>query len=502
MGFHFKENIYPIAFLSVLFFSACHSLPPAEPPVENIAIDPRGLPWEKASLPAGLLGDWYKEGKIDLTVGGDTLHVRGVWSLVQSTEKSDSYYRIIYKIGSQYRSIYLRNIMETEVQIAYTDSMASSEEGASARPVAGTWVTLTSYNPWILTNMPSKMSGDWHIHDGKLEMAINSETVVLDGVLWEIDSVQTNRTVERLVLKRGESYKSFYYQEVGEYSMDVLLVDGKDDIQDRLGNVPGEWGTFRRWWDLIEKCGLYSGSHWLYDYSYLENYTRVYNTAAPIDSIVETASLKGQLDLEVTSSTIGEGTGSLYLEAIFLIDEEKGGYYQDRKNGSREVLTDSSWVIPGRIVTMDYEISLENDTLWYRTAEGKVFFASTKFERGAKINNRVFVYPFEFPKEGFPEDSDIFGKILLPDETIPSEHKIYAGVPSATIHHGDGSITYLEGQYMDSYVDLLSGSGFSDMNYFFGDYDQMTWYRGPQYYDPYKMETSFSCKLLSFTPGG
>ena len=502
MDFCFKKKIYPIALFWVVFFSGCHSLPPSTPegPEEQYFEPGVGL-WEETSIPSNLLGDWYRGGKLELTVAEDTLRVSGVWSLIQSVEKSGSFYRIIHFIGAQYYATYFLDLTEESVEVVETRGYAEDEAGAAALSEIERKHTLTSTNPWIPAGMPVDLQGNWHIHDGNIEMVIERETVILDGENWEIDSVQTNRTVDRLILKSGMKYKSLYFGGVGKYEMGVLLVDGREDIQDRYGKVHGDWVGLYRWWDFIEKCRLYPGSRWVYEYSYQENYTQVSNTTTPIDSIVQTNSLTGQFELEVTSSTIQEGTGSLILHAAFQIDGGEGRYYHVRKNGETEVLTDSSWVNPGVLKTGQYEIVLENDTLWYATAEGRVFFASSKIESGAEINLRAFVFPFEFPREGFPEGRDIFGKILFHDESIPSRPQAYGNVPASIIGHSDGSTTYVTGWYRKNYVYLLSGGGFSNVNYFHGDYDQRYWYRDPQYLDPYKNETSFSCKLLSFTPG-
>jgi len=309
------------------------------------------------------------------------------------------------------------------------------------------------------------------------------------------------KEIGEVILKSGNRYKSLYFGEVGEYTMDVLLVDGKADIQDRYGRIPGDWKTLNKWWDFIEKCRLYQGSRWNYSYCYWKYINEVDNTSSPRDSILQSDSLKGQFELEITSSTMQGATGSLTLQATFQIAEEKSRYFHAQINGDIQILSDSSWSKAGVTEIEQYEIVLENDTLWYRTEEGVVFFASAKIESFAAINLRAFVYPFEFPREGFPEGRDILGEILFHDEIIPSRPKVYGDTPSAIIHHSDDSITYLAGSYINNYLCLLSGGGFRDMNYFFGDYDQLYWNGREWYLDPYVKETSFSCKLLSFTPG-
>ena len=85
-----------------------------------------------------------------------------------------------------------------------------------------------------------------------MEMVIGGDNVILDGKTWEIDTVQTNRVVDRLILRSGENYKSLDYREVGQYSMEALLTEGKQDIQDRYGKVHGEWNGLYKWWDFID----------------------------------------------------------------------------------------------------------------------------------------------------------------------------------------------------------------------------------------------------------
>ena len=82
MAFRLKISIYPITLLLLVLFYGCHSLPPSEPLAEEKGFDPRELSWQQVSMPGDLLGDWYREGKIDLTVGKDTLRVQGTLSLI------------------------------------------------------------------------------------------------------------------------------------------------------------------------------------------------------------------------------------------------------------------------------------------------------------------------------------------------------------------------------------------------------------------------------------
>jgi len=339
--------------------------------------------------------------------------------------------------------------------------------------------------------MPGEMPGNWHIHDGKMEMEIDRERVVLDGESWEIDSVETNRTVERLILRSGESYKSFYFREVDPYSMEALLTDGKADIQDRYGKVHGDWKILNKWWDLFEIFPFQQGSRWSYDYSYEENYIQVYNLSSPIDSIVQRREMKGQFELEVTSNTLQGGTGSLTLQATFQIDEEKGRYFHALKDSIIQVLADSSWANANVLKTEQYEIVLENDTLWYRTEEGKVLFASTKLQPylsweqpGSLVNLRPFVYPFTFPKEGFPEGKDVFTNVQFSPVTRPQS-----------------STALVSGRNIKKRAQFVFGKGFQDIYYLHYDYERRYWHGYEQYLNPYKKETSFDCELISFTPG-
>jgi len=376
--------------------------------------DPSKLPWQQVSIPEDLRGEWYTEGDLYLAVTEEDFRAEGVLAIFQSISKSDSYYRIIYRIAQKYHAIYLRNLTNEEVQIVHADSTAVDEEGASAVSVSRNWLTLTATNPWIPTVITTEISGNWHIQDGMMELVIEREKVLLDGESWQIDSIQTNRHVDRFILKRDENYKSLYFQEVGSYTMEALLVDGKKDIQDRYGRVPGDWKTLSRWWDFIDACSLYPGSRWSYDFYYWKIINELDNTSLPRDSILQSDSLKGQFELEVTNSTIQGETGSLTLQATFQIAEEKGIYYHAKVNGEVQILSDSSWSRSDITTSKQYEIVLENDTLWYNTDEGKVFFASTKVKPNARVIIRAFVYPFDFPKEIFSMGININVGIQFP----------------------------------------------------------------------------------------
>jgi|GEM_PF-4279596 len=459
----FQKSVYPIAVIILGFLCSCHSLPPAEPLAEQEEFDPRILPWQKVSMPTDLLGDWYTEGDLYLSVTEEDFRAEGVLAIFQSISKSDSYYRIIYRIAQKYHAIYLRNLTNEEVQIVHADSTAVDEEGASAVPVSRNWLTLTATNPWIPTMITTDITGNWHIQDGMMEVVIEKEKVVLDGESWEIDSIQTNRHVDRFILKRDENYKSFYFQEVGSYTIEALLVDGKEDIQNRYGNIPGDWYTLYRWWDFIDACRLYPGSRWSYDFYYWKIINEVDNTSSPRDSILQSDSLKGQFELEVTNSTIDEGTGSLTLKATFKIDEEKGIYFHYQVNGDVQIVTDSSWSVSDFTIIEQYEIILENDTLWYNTDEGKVFFASTKVKPNARVIIRAFVYPFDFPEEIFSMGINI-----------------NAGIQFPGIEPSFGA---------DRLASFVQGEGFKYIYY--SDCTSII---------PLK-EISFRCDMKSFTPG-
>jgi len=464
MKYFFQKNIYPMVFLLLVFFSGCHSLPPSKPPDEDTSFNPSKLPWQQVSIPSDLRGDWYTEGELYLSVTDDDFRVAGILATFQSISKSDSYYRIIYRIAQQYHAIYLRELMKEEIQIVHTDSAAVDGEGASALPVGKTWFTLTSTNPWIPTMLTTDILGNWHIRDGMMEVVLEVEKVVLDGESWEIDSIQTNSHVDRFILKKDENYKSFYFREVGSYSMEALLVDGKEDIQDRHGRVPGNWKTLSRWWGFIDACRLYPGSRWSYDFDYWKIINEVDNTSLPRDSILQSDSLNGQFELEVTNSTMQGETGSLTLEATFKINEEKGVYYHAKVNVDLQILSDSSWSKSDITVTKQYEFVLENDTLWYNTDEGKVFFASTKIKPNARVDIRAFVYPFDFSKEVFSMGINI----------------ITVGIQFPGIEPSFG---------VNRLASFMQGEGFKYIYY--SDCTSLI---------PLN-EISFRCDLTSFTPG-
>jgi len=482
--------VFRLAIFSVLITFSCHSLPPSQPIESDESVDLRRLSWQQAAIPTELFGDWYTEGELDLTVKLDTLYVHRIRTLIRSIEKADNYYRIIYAVENIYRAAYFRNLTEIGLQAAYTDSSAGDIQGAAECPVTSRWYTLTSTIPWIPAILPGNLPGNWHIHDGNMEIAIAGTNAVVDGASWTIDSVQTNRHVGRLLLKAGNGYKSLYYNEVGDYDMEVLLVDGKKDMQDRMGNIQGDWTKVYRWWDFIEKGNFYPGARWSYQYFYKQYIDQVFDTSSPRDSIARIESLEGRFDLEVLSNTISGETGSLMLKATFQIDTDGGKYYHAKKDGTTQVQTDSSWSNPGSVKTVQHEIVLENDTLWFKTSEGKIFFASKKLRSRVNVNYLLFLHPIDFPKEGFPAGRLILGEILFPYEEKPFKN-LYNNDINSEIIWVLGVDIVIQGQLTNNYAYFSLGTGFKSVNYHFEDNDQRIRFGRGEYHNPYIKDTTF-----------
>ena len=496
-----QRSLYSIALVFLVFSFGCHSLPPYEPLSQGKDFNPGLRYWEEVSLPADLLGDWYDENQLQLSVTEDTLYVRQYNRLIQSIVKSDQYYRIIYMGGTQYNTVYFRNLTEDGLQIAYTDSTAGDEQTAAELPVVQVWYTLTTAMRWTSVEMPEELLGNWHIHDGNMEISIAGDSVVLDGEIWEIEAAQTSHKSRRIILKKSGEYKSLCFKELNAYTLEVLLKDGKENILDRYGNVYGEWQTLFRWWDFIEHHLFYQGSVWTYHCFLTEDNIQVYNTSSPIDSIAQTNRIVGQVEIEITGSTISEGAGSLALQLTFRIDSEEGRYYHALKDSDIQVVTDSSWINTDLLRTWQYEIYLENDTLWFQTERGRVLFSSRKVQPDALVNLRYFVSLLGFSGEIFPEGGDIFTGIkFVPEDQLspPQTEHLSPSVWTGSIQ-GETVITW--GVVLEKNADFAPGKGFHHIRYQYRDCDRRYWFVSQQYLNPYVKEEYLYCWLLSFEPG-
>ncbi|MBW7995719.1 MAG: hypothetical protein FVQ81_03920 [Candidatus Glassbacteria bacterium] len=473
---------------------ACHDLPSestGSPPDEKF--DPRNVKWEETSLPAALIGDWYADGKPELSFAGDTMWVRTFLFSIATVSQSDSIYRIIYHVESSYRALYLRNLTSTQIQTAYTDSTASDLQGAAALSVNSFWLTLNTYNHWAARIMPGELAGNWHVADGELELAISAEEVSIDGLVWKVDSVTTNQIIDRLVLNSSQNYQTLFYRDFDRYTMEVLLAAGKKDFLAEEEALQGDWKKLSRWWNFAESLPLEEGMRWSYEYELDESYIQANWDSIPPDSSYLKNSLKGRLEIQVLSAAWGEYTGQATVQSTFSIDEEQGKYLHFHKEGTTELVTDSAWSNTFVLARADHEITLENDSLWFQTAGGKVLFASNKLQQGREVNLRPFVYPFEFPRDGFPNGPNATFKIAFSGTMSENPGLERSGAISHSYTLGLGeTITVMKGFAVSKYAFFEIGKGFYKVMYFHGAYDVGIW-AGWLSRNPYKNEAKFNC---------
>ncbi|MFC1544609.1 hypothetical protein ACFL4X_00440 [Gemmatimonadota bacterium] len=437
-----KWGIFIIA-VSLLLLGlviSCNSLPPLGPGEghdPDVLFRPEQLNWEETSMPINLLGHWYANGSLIMSFREDTLFVLGNNSLIQAVDKSESYFRIIYRIDSDYYTFYLRDLDEKIVRVAYTDSVAANLQDATTLRVIQNWESLTSTNPWLRADKPEMLLGNWHLHDGVVEITIGEDTVTIDNQSWIFSAHQSNSTVNRIILSKDNVFKTIYYKELSPYTLEGLLVDGNEDLEDKYGEVHGEWQTFLQWWDFVTQANLKRGYILSYDYTYHNLLSITDNTVSPPDSFVLEEDLEARLRLEVKSGVITSTpfSGNISLESSFQILQDGGKYFHAKKSAPMEVVSDSSWNKGSSTVAKEVDIFPLNDTLWFSTAQGNVFFASRKFHQGAMVNLRPFIFPFQFPMESFPQGPDIIGEVhflvvekpQVSDDQVSGTHSKAAG---------------------------------------------------------------------------
>ncbi|MBW7995718.1 MAG: hypothetical protein FVQ81_03915 [Candidatus Glassbacteria bacterium] len=405
--------------------------------------------------------------------------MHGIRADFHSIARAENFFRLIYKLGGAFRAAYFNNLTDTSVQVAYTDSSSSDAQAVETSPVSGSWRTLTSTNPWIPASaISSRLFGNWHVADGNLELEITLNNVEIDGDVWLLDSVQTNRTANRLLLRSGMNYKILYYQKLQQYAMDVILVDGKVDLQDRFGRLEGEFETVAKWLDIFDSGGFKPGARWDYDFSYDQIYEVDSTTALPRVTVDSTLRFSGRMEVEVTASSIAAGSGSLSLTVTFTTTEERGRYLHTLYTDPIQVLTDTTWADSSlnRVESNQYEIVLESDTLWYDTPGGRAFFASTKVSPGVSIHAELFMFIVPPWTESIERD-DYLASVKF------SEIIRYVYSDALSSSHGG-----------DTMLKFTPSVGF-DVIY----YDFMHYARGGA--TPQNIRNILESRLVGFTPG-
>ena len=335
--------------LVTAFVFACHSVPTDS----NSMLDkintvsdlfPTTLAWRQSDIPEELIGNWYKDGNLEISVYEDSVRVYNRTLELEDFETANPYARIIYRDGDYYKSLYFTAMSPDSVQAAYVDSAVSSSDMARSLPVQNRWIVFTSTNPWLSVTMPGDLKGNWHIYDGLSEIGIAEGSVTLDGDSWSVDSSQTNRSIFRLILHRETEYKTLYYDEIEDLKMKARLVDGTPDLQDKFGRFNTGWQTYTRWWDFLDKVNLSSGAHWSYKFSLKSFFAELINSKTPVDSFYREQSQQGRVDLEVIRNDLSDTGGAITLTSTFNIEKETNKDRQLRVEfGTAQMLFDSVW---------------------------------------------------------------------------------------------------------------------------------------------------------------
>ncbi|MFH1069542.1 MAG: hypothetical protein V1794_07950, partial [Candidatus Glassbacteria bacterium] len=277
--FRFKSNhTFKGWFVSIVFVLACQSVPTDS----NSRLDqinttadfyPTTLAWSQSRVSEELSGNWYKDGNLEIAIYEDSVRVKNSTFNLEVFETAQPYARIIYREGEYYKSLYIKTVMSDSMLVAYVDSAASSLTLARVLPVQNLWYVVTATNPWLPFDIPAALQGNWHIYDGHSEISISSDSLTLDGESWSIEKGQTNRHIFRLILHRGPEYKTLYFDELEEYKMEARLVDGTPDLQDKFGNLSGNWQKYYRWWNFLETTDFNAGARRSYAFSLKSIYT-------------------------------------------------------------------------------------------------------------------------------------------------------------------------------------------------------------------------------------
>ncbi|MBW7996321.1 MAG: hypothetical protein FVQ81_07100 [Candidatus Glassbacteria bacterium] len=235
--------------VAAMVIISCHSLPPLAPVSANqkISFNPTVVTWQEAQSRSPLLGDWYRNGELSLIIAADSLNVEGTRVTSWMLDNYESFYRVTYEVEIGYVSLYLNLISDDSLAMAYTDGQAATAAEAHLLELINLWYVLTSSILWIPTGVPGELFGYWHVDDNVMELHITSQQVTISGVEWDIESVETNYNVDRILLARGDTHMALYFRNLQITTVEMLLSQTTADIQDRYGQIEGDWRLLTKW---------------------------------------------------------------------------------------------------------------------------------------------------------------------------------------------------------------------------------------------------------------
>ncbi|MBW7996323.1 MAG: hypothetical protein FVQ81_07110 [Candidatus Glassbacteria bacterium] len=501
-----RPNLFlPLFSVCVIILGACNSLPPVAPVDDDSEyFDPRYLTWQPATETSPLNGDWFRDGELYLEFGRDSLYIGSSTPASWAVDESGAYYRLTYQLGSRYYTIYLARISPDSLRILYSDRPVDNPALVDSIPASGDWLVLTNRIFWQSRTLPSEMLGNWHVSNGVMEVTIGQDQVVLDSAAWSLDSVQSNRGADKLVLSRKDSTIALYYRYATPLTMQLLPAGSTENIQDRNGYVLGNWRFLKKWYDILEVFNWRDGARFEYNYEFTSLVSEV--SAATVvewgittrDSLEVTRTMTGKMNVAVSGEISGNEQGALYINVQFDISEDRGRYFYSQVTYSNFVgrrvdrLADSSWAGPRDIAETNYSVIMVNDTLWSVTDTGREFISPRTVDLYSLFSLHMFVYPFDPPLQHFPDSMGLVGPLKIPTEPLP--------VPITFSLDGAGLVLHPQSpRYGEkhSYSTLTANRGLENVHYYLKKYNGRDFlpFFPPSGENPYHREFKFKCSL-------
>lgn len=388
------KNIFILFIIfNAIILSSCDKFNPLAPDSES---KQEALQWQSTELPRTLVGEWYYLDKINITIVEDTVKAKhkyfnANYHILDVEKKEDQHYRLILEMverNSTYTCLNILFLSETELEIAFSKEYAMLEENVRNQPPDKSYVVAK--NPtWISQQFPDELIGNWQLQQGDLDVEIEKSEVFIYGKSWSIEAVETNRTIDRLVLKNGQNIKSLYFSELGSDQMQAVIKDGRVVSSEEYKKLLGELRTFTMWWDLFDYLILKQGSRWRYGYEYNSSHRHYYD----YETVEISRSLIGLFELDITRIETVHLATNYRIKALYQIDKEEYRYHKVMYLTDEPEVTDTSYTKENFEINEEFNLVMDNDTLWYETEEGKEYFINVRLEKSSLVNLKLFGIP-------------------------------------------------------------------------------------------------------------
>jgi len=388
------KNIFILFIIfNAIILSSCDKFNPLASDSES---NQEPLPWQSTDLPQTVIGEWYYLDKINITLVEDTVKAKhkyfdANYHILDVEKKEDQHYRLILEMverNSTFAYLDILFLSETELEITFSKDYAMLEENVRNQPPDKSYVVAK--NPtWISQQFPDELIGNWQLQQGDMDIEIGENDVFLHGQSWSIETVETNQTIDRLVLKNGQNIKSLYFSELGSDQMQAVIKNGRVVSSEEYQKLLGELRTFTRWWDLFDYLILKQGSSWRYGYEYNSSHRHYYD----YETVEISRSLVGLFELDLTGIETVHLATNYRIKALYQIDKEEYRYHKVMYLTDEPEVTDTSYTRENFEITEEFNLVLDNDTLWYETEQGKQYFINVRLEKSNPVNLKLFGIP-------------------------------------------------------------------------------------------------------------